>query len=51
MPCLSWRRLASVMAQALEPTRQQIFAAADASPARQMAAHAAFRFLDRMRQF
>lgn len=51
VPCLSWRRLASVMAQALEPTRQQIFAAPDASPARQMAAHAAFRFLDRMRQF
>jgi len=51
VPCLSWRHLASVMTQALEPTRRQIFAAADASPARQMAAHAAFRFLDRMRQF
>lgn len=51
VPCLSWRRLASVLTQALEPTRRQIFAAADASPARQMAAHAAFRFLDRMRQF
>ncbi|WP_313130931.1 PDDEXK-like family protein [Pseudescherichia vulneris] len=51
VPCLSWRRLASVLTQALEPSRQQIFAAADASPARQMAAHAAFRFLDRMRQF
>lgn len=51
VPCLSWRRLASVMTQALEPTRRQIFAAPTASPARQMAAHAAFRFLDRMRQF
>jgi len=51
VPCLSWRHLASVLTQALEPTRRQIFAAADASPARQMAAHAAFRFLDRMRQF
>lgn len=51
VPCLSWRRLAIVMTQALEPTRRQIFAAADASPARQMAAHAAFCFLDRMRQF
>ena len=51
VPCLSWRRLASVLTQALEPTRRQIFAAPDASPARQMAAHAAFRFLDRMHQF
>ncbi|WP_336855627.1 PD-(D/E)XK nuclease family protein [Pseudescherichia vulneris] len=51
VPCLSWRHLASVLTQALEPTRRQIFTAADASPARQMAAHAAFRFLDRMRQF
>ena len=51
VPCLSWRRLASVLTQALEPSRQQIFAAADPSPARQMAAHAAFCFLDRMRQF
>lgn len=51
VPCLSWRRLAIVMTQALEPTRQQIFAAAEASPTRQMAAHAAFCFLERMRQF
>ncbi|WP_312455358.1 PD-(D/E)XK nuclease family protein [Pseudescherichia sp.] len=51
VPCLSWRRLASVMTQAMEPTRRQIFAAAEISPARQIAAHAAFCFLDRMRQF
>ncbi len=51
VPCLSWHHLASVLTQALEPTRRQIFAAMEASPTRQMAAHAAFCFLERMRQF
>ncbi len=51
VPCLSWDRLASVLTQALEPIRRQIFAAVEASPTRQMAAHAAFCFLERMRQF
>lgn len=51
VPCLAWHHLASVLTQAMEPTRRQIFAAMEASPTRQMAAHAAFCFLERMRQF
>lgn len=51
VPCLSWRQLAAAMESSLQSSYRQIMTADDASPMRQMAAHAAFCFLQRIRQF
>lgn len=51
VPCLSWRKLAAAMESSLQPSYKQIVNSDEASPMRQMAAHAVFCFLQRVRQF
>ncbi|CAM3303237.1 MULTISPECIES: PD-(D/E)XK nuclease family protein [Yersinia] len=51
VPCLSWWHLAAAMESSLQSSYRQIVTANNASPMRQMAAHAAFCFLRRARKF
>ncbi|HHX4812401.1 TPA: PD-(D/E)XK nuclease family protein [Yersinia enterocolitica] len=51
VPCLSWWHLAAAMESSLQLSYRQIVTANNASPMRQMAAHAAFCFLRRARKF
>lgn len=51
VPCLAWRHLGRDLEFVLQSDYRQIVASEDPSPMRQMAAHATFFFLKRMRQF
>lgn len=51
VPCLSWRQLAAEMELSLLSFHKQLLATGNISPMRDMAAYAAFCFLDRIRNF
>lgn len=51
IPCLSWRQLANALEVALQSQFNELFAEDARSPSRQMAAHAALCFLNRVRKF
>ena len=51
VPCISWRHLASALESSLQPHYKEFISANENSPSRQMAAHAAFCFLNRIRTF
>lgn len=51
VPCLSWRQLAAEIELSLRGFHKQRIAAGTISPMREMAAYAAFCFLDRIRNF
>lgn len=51
VPCISWRHLATVLESSLQSHYKEFISAKEYSPSRQMAAHAAFCFLNRVRTF
>ncbi|EKN3715757.1 PD-(D/E)XK nuclease family protein [Yersinia enterocolitica] len=51
VPCFSWRHLAIVLESSLQSHYKEFISADNYSPSRQMAAHAAFCFLNRVRTF
>ncbi|BDL20622.1 MULTISPECIES: PD-(D/E)XK nuclease family protein [Enterobacteriaceae] len=51
VPCISWRSLATTLGSSLQPHYKELISANENSPSRQMAAHAAFCFLNRVRKF
>lgn len=51
VPCISWRHLAIALEASLQPHCKEFISADKQSPSRQMAAHAAFCFLNRVRTF
>ncbi len=51
VPCLAWRHLARDLESALQSEYRHIVVAENPSPMRQMAAHATFCFIKRMRKF
>lgn len=51
VPCLSWRQLATTLEVSLQPYYKELIADDKSSPSRQMAAHAVFCFLNRVRTF
>lgn len=51
VPCISWRHLATALESSLQPHYKELISANENSPSRQMAAHAAFCFLNRVRKF
>ncbi len=51
VPCISWRHLASALESSLQPHYKDFISANENSPSRQMAAHASFCFLNRVRTF
>ncbi|HEK1093132.1 TPA: PD-(D/E)XK nuclease family protein [Proteus mirabilis] len=51
VPCLSWRQLASSLEDPLQSHYNEFISADNYSPSRQIAAHAVFCFLNRIRQF
>ncbi|NIK99329.1 PD-(D/E)XK nuclease family protein [Yersinia aleksiciae] len=51
VPCISWRHLAIALETSLQSHYKEFISADKQSPSRQMAAHAAFCFLNRVRTF
>ncbi|EKO0937575.1 PD-(D/E)XK nuclease family protein [Escherichia coli] len=51
VPCISWQHLAIALESSLQPHYKEFISANENSPSRQMAAHAAFCFLNRVRTF
>lgn len=51
VPCISWRHLATALESSLQQHYKEFISANENSPSRQMAAHAAFCFLNRVRTF
>ncbi|WP_279205052.1 PD-(D/E)XK nuclease family protein [Obesumbacterium proteus] len=51
VPCISWRHLATALESSLQPHYKESISADENSPSRQIAAHAAFCFLNRVRTF
>jgi hypothetical protein len=51
VPCMSWRHLAIALETSLQSNYKEFISADKQSPSRQMAAHAAFCFLNRVRTF
>lgn len=51
VPCISWRHLAIALETSLQSHYKEFISANEYSPSRQMTAHAAFCFLNRVRTF
>ncbi|EKN4209738.1 PD-(D/E)XK nuclease family protein [Yersinia ruckeri] len=51
VPCISWRHLATILESSLQSHYKKFISVDKHSPSRQMAAHAAFCFLNRVRIF